>query len=284
MPYTIRTHAKINLSLLVFPPQSDTYHPICSIFQTLSLYDTLTIQPQTEKNCVITSNKADLPTDTSNILTKLYLSLQTQLPDGFRIHIEKHIPMGGGMGGGSSNAAGFLLYLNHHYLKLSLPDLITLAKPLGADIPFFLVGGTALVTGIGENIRPLATLVDKHYLLITPPIHCSTADIFTAFDARPYLYKTIIPPPPTLLRHHLGENSLRTTVFNLYPEFKDLEKWVIKHKKDLYMSGSGATTFIPFESLSDCKDFYEKVIQAFPTYTVHCTYPVSGAAIHMDTQ
>jgi 4-diphosphocytidyl-2-C-methyl-D-erythritol kinase len=278
MPTSILTYAKINLSLLVFPPQPDGYHPICSIFQTIKLHDTLTIQAQENKTLTITSNNLDVPTDQSNILTKIYLELKDKLPHGFVVDIKKNIPMGGGMAGGSTNAAGFLKYLNDTYLKYSLQELINLAKTFGADIPFFLVGGTALVTGIGEKISPIPTLTNKHYLLITPPIHCSTAAIFKEFDSHSYTNPTVIESPEKITKTHLGENSLKPIVFDLYPSFKHLETWANEHNKELYMSGSGATTFISFNSKADCDAFAEKTKQKFPDYAVQTTQPLSSTA------
>ncbi len=258
----------------MFPPQEDGYHPIYSIFQTISLYDTLSISTQKNKTCTISSNTPSLPTDSSNILSKTYQILKDKLPYGFKIHIDKHIPIGGGMGGGSTNAAGFLTYLNDNFLKLPLIDLISIAKYLGADIPFFLVGGTALVTGIGEKIQPIPTLNNKTYLLITPPIHSSTADIFKNFDSRPIIHKKVIAPPPALLKNQLGENSLKDTVFNLYPEFKVLEKWIVEQGHTLYMSGSGATTFIAFDNKDECDTFSKKVHYTFPNYSVSIGWPI----------
>ena len=109
-PHLVRTFAKVNLSLLVYPPNDQGMHPIYSIFQNISLFDELEI---TESNTFqITCSNPNVPTNNLNLLSKIYSHFKNTLSTGFKIHLKKNIPMGGGLGGGSSNAAGFLQYLN----------------------------------------------------------------------------------------------------------------------------------------------------------------------------
>lgn len=281
MTVTITTYAKLNLSLCVYAPREDHYHPLQSIFQTISLHDTLTIDTVSEKGLSITSSDPSIPTDSRNILFKTYDTLKDQLPVGFSIDLKKNIPHGAGMGGGSTNAAGFLKYLNDTYLDLSIDSLIPIATSLGADVPFFLYGGTAYVDGIGERIRPIEPQDSAtHYLLVKPPIYCSTKDIFTKFDA-----SNPKKDPGTqnefLLAQHLNNNDLKDTVFNLDPRFKQTEDVITQlTQSPVYMSGSGSTLFSPIS-----KDIYENILPALKTklpdtFIALCS-PIHGPAIRI---
>jgi 4-diphosphocytidyl-2-C-methyl-D-erythritol kinase len=279
MSITLNTHAKLNLSLRVYAPRPDGYHPLQSIFQTISLHDTLTIEHTTEKSCTITCNDPDIPTDERNILSKTYNALKDTLPIGVSLNLTKRIPNGAGMGGGSTNAAGLLLHLNNEYLKLPLANLIQIATTIGADVPFFLIGGTAYVEGIGEFITPIEPKeTHSHFLLVKPPIHCSTKDIFTKYDAT-QPQEAPIAQNKALLNQHLNVNDLKDTVFSLDTKFQETENTMIElNKNNVYMSGSGSTLFAP-----TTPQHYEHILpeltRRLPECFIELCSPVTGSAI-----
>lgn len=283
MTVTITTYAKLNLSLRVYAPREDNYHPLQSIFQTISLHDTLTIETTSKKGIHITCNDPTIPIDAKNILYRTYTHLEDRLPIGLTISLIKRIPHGAGMGGGSTNAAGLLTYLNNTFLQLPLKDLIPIATSLGADVPFFLVGGTAYVEGIGEKITPIPPQLNStHFLLVKPPIYCSTGTIFTHYDAT-FPQKAPSTPNQALLTDHLNKNDLKETVFNLDPRFKETETIITElTKKPVYMSGSGSTLFTPISN-----ETYHEILPTLkaklPDMFIDICTPIHGPAITIQT-
>ena len=268
MLYKIKTFAKINLSLLVYRPRSkDGYHPICSVFQNISLFDELKIkilknQPGYFK---LSCNHPDVPLNSENILSKIYFKLKKDIPFGLDIHIQKNIPLGGGLGGGSSNAAAFLAFLNQYVpLNYSLKKLQNIGLKFGADIPFFLVGGTALVRGIGEKIRSLKPGTQKYFLVFNPGLHLNTQKIYQAFDAFTENFLYPAKTPKRILQGKIGPNSLQSVVFAQYPLFRDIEQQLQQLGAQVYMTGSGATLFIPFKQLKACRLFQAQLQEIYP--------------------
>ncbi len=251
----VYTRAKLNLSLKIFSPRSDSFHPICSIFQTLSLSDTLTITPLAEKKWMLSSSHPDFPLTESNILTKIYRKFESGLPFGFHIHVEKNIPFGSGLGGASTNAAGFLLYLNR-FLKKPRPTLIKLSTSFGADIPFFIHNtGTALVRGIGEKITPISPGPYTYFVLIFPGFSSSTPEAYRILDKSrgQNLYRPT-KTPKAFLTHHIGENDFKTPLFSAFPQLNDIEE-AGKNQGyfPLQLSGSGSTVFYPFHTKKEAE-------------------------------
>ena len=264
MTHTVQTFAKINTSLKVFGPNPQGYHPICSIFQSISLYDELIISPNTQNKFILTCSNPDIPVNEHNILLKICHKLANKIPSGLTIHLVKNIPHGGGLGGGSANAAGLILYLNKvlnwDYSNLKL---IKLGLQFGADVPFCLVGGTACVRGIGEKITPVKFESSYTYLLIFPKISVSTQTIFKAFDRSLTSIKKPTKTPKSFLSSKLGINELKPITFDLYPELQNVEKIILQHNQQLYMSGSGSTCFVPFKNYTDAEQFYNQVKSYF---------------------
>ncbi|MEO6571622.1 MAG: 4-(cytidine 5'-diphospho)-2-C-methyl-D-erythritol kinase [Ilumatobacteraceae bacterium] len=169
----LRSHAKLTLSLRITGVRDDGYHLIDAEMVTLSLHDTITIDPD-RSGIEATGRYADgVPTDDSNLVAAaLRLTDRTA-----HVTIDKSIPHGGGLGGGSANAATVLRWADWPVT----PDALDRAGRLGADIPFCLVGGRARVLGIGEVIRPLVH-IDRHLTLVVPPLHISTPAAYRAWD------------------------------------------------------------------------------------------------------
>lgn len=177
----VRAYAKINLALAVLGKRPDGFHDIRTIFHTISVGDDLTIQfTRSRKTSIEVTSSVEIPGE--NIASKAAaLVLEAGKTTGHvRIHIQKKIPMGGGLGGGSTDAAAVLR---------ALPALINrdvnvlpLAARLGSDVPFFLYGGCALGMGRGEELYPLPDVRHSHGVLLTPQVHVSTKDAYSALN------------------------------------------------------------------------------------------------------
>jgi 4-diphosphocytidyl-2-C-methyl-D-erythritol kinase len=169
--------AKLNLFLEVLGRRDDGYHELDSVFAEIDLRDYLRIEPaDTISLTVAGPAAANVPADETNLCWKAAAALGV----GAEIALTKHIPAGSGLGGGSSDAAAVLLALDGLH-GLGLPDerLFELARGLGADVPFFLVGGLARCRGIGDEIEPLSA-PGRRYLVVVPELHMSTAEVFAA--------------------------------------------------------------------------------------------------------
>src|SRR5688572_26101411 len=153
---SLPSFAKINLHLQVVGRRVDGFHDLCTVFQTISLHDTLTISYSESDDIVMTCGDGRIPVGEKNLVVRAAMALQEacKVRCGADIHLEKVIPAPGGLGGGSSNAAIALLGLNKIWnLGRSIDDLHPVASKLGADVPFFLYGGTALGMGRGEVVE-----------------------------------------------------------------------------------------------------------------------------------
>lgn len=242
--FELKSYAKLNLSLLVFKPKKNGYHPICSVFQEISLHDSLQIQLIPEKKCSIESTLPHFPTDHTNLLHQVYSKLKNNINYGMKITVTKNIPMGSGLGGGSSNAGTLLTFMTTLFkLNYTPKQHQHIAKSLGADIPFFLNGGTQLIRGIGEKCTPLPTKKRQYYVLIIPKIHTETTTVYTHYDQQPSL-PLPIKTPKSILKHYTGPNTLKETLYQLNPTFKTLEMTLRQlNTPPIQLSGTGSTLF-----------------------------------------
>lgn len=184
--FTLPSFAKINWVLRVVGRRADGFHELLTIFQTITLHDKLTFTPSSDENLVLTCDSPDIPTDESNLILRAARGLREQygVRKGVAIHLEKVIPVEGGLGGGSSNAAIALLGLSHLWeIKTNKQELTEIGASLGADVPFFLTGGTALGTGPGTEVRPVNEVVAEHLLIVKPNAKVSTADAYKSLNA-----------------------------------------------------------------------------------------------------
>jgi 4-diphosphocytidyl-2-C-methyl-D-erythritol kinase len=186
-PVRVRAFAKINLCLRVGERQADGYHPLETVFQSLALHDVVTCSPSRGAFRVLCDDPA-LPTDERNLAWKAARALWRHLgrPGDLRgctVAIAKQIPMAAGLGGGSADAAATLSGLNRLW-RGGLPDsgLAALGAGLGADVPYFLTGGTALGLGRGDDVYPLADIEPRWVVLVCPPFGVSTAEAYGWFD------------------------------------------------------------------------------------------------------
>ena len=180
---TVPAPAKLNLVLHVTGRRPDGYHTIESLMVLLDFGDTLTLSPREDGGIVLAQPLPGVPVE-SDLVFRAARLLQTETgcARGVTIALEKQIPMGAGLGGGSSDAASILLALNRLWdLRLSRAELMGLGLRLGADVPFFIFGQSAHVTGIGEILRAV-TMPRVAFLILVPPVHVATAGIFAAED------------------------------------------------------------------------------------------------------
>jgi 4-diphosphocytidyl-2-C-methyl-D-erythritol kinase len=237
--------AKINLSLRLLGKRPDGYHEIDTVMAKLpGLADEITITPASEFS--FTCSDAGLPTDETNLVVKATKALteKSGRPLAFHIHLEKRIPHGAGLGGGSSNAATTLLALNSQLESpLSSTDLHAVAAALGSDIPFFLYAGAARCTGRGEIITAAPAPPSHPIILFKPAFSVSTPDAYRhCLDAEPL---PGIPYGPQKYGGITLVNDLEKPVFAKHRYLAELKDWLLKRRdtRAALMSGSGSTMF-----------------------------------------
>lgn len=274
---TLDAYGKINLSLDVLERQSDGYHKLKMIMQEIALKDVVTIREVSgnDGRIKLTSNNTKVPTDETNIVHKAItlLSEKFNIDKNIEVYIEKNIPISAGLAGGSTDAAAVLKGLNEIWsLKLSQEELMDLGLVLGADVPFCIIGGTALSEGIGEKLTPLKPFKDKLILLANPGVSVSTGHVYKSLDlenlkVRPDIEKILsyIENDDTRSLAKDMENVLESVTIGVYPRIEKL-KVEMKNCGALgsLMSGSGATVFGIFddmEKLKKCKARLEKDLE-----------------------
>lgn len=234
--------AKINLFLHITGRRPDGYHLLQSVFRLLDFGDTVHIRPRADHIIRRTENTPGVPEESDLCIRAAKLLQQhSGCKLGADIYVTKRTPMGGGLGGGSSDAASVLLALNQlWHLGLRREELITLGLKLGADVPFFIFGENAWVEGIGEKLQSIQ-LPQMHYVVITPRIHILTAEIF----ASKQLTRDTNPTTIAAFLRDLVHNDLETVVRRQYPEVEKCLQWLSQFSK-ARMSGSGASVFAAF--------------------------------------
>ena len=262
MKLTCPAPAKLNLFLHVIGRRPDGYHLLQTLFRFIDLHDTLHFTLRKD-GMVRRSNAVEGVAEEQDLCMRAARLLQSETGCGMGVDIEmeKHIPIGGGLGGGSSDAATTLIALNRLWtLGLSRKRLMQLGLRLGADVPVFVFGENAFAEGVGEELvaYPLA---EAWYVVLFPPVQVSTAQIF----AHPELTRNAVSITMRALseRHLCDErqlrNDLQTVVCDLYPEVGRYLAWLGKFGKAM-MTGSGACVFAEFASLQQA----EAVIEQLP--------------------
>jgi 4-diphosphocytidyl-2-C-methyl-D-erythritol kinase len=181
----LRAYAKVNLGLEVLGLRDDGYHELRTLFQTIDLHDDVVLRPR-PGGVRIRCDHPLVPKDATNLAARAAEALRAygRVSAGVEIEIRKRIPVGGGLGGGSSDAAAVLLGLDRAWkLGLGPYGLHRLARRLGADVPYFLLGGTALGLSRGDEVYPLRQQVRAHIVVVDPAVHVSTAGVFARVDA-----------------------------------------------------------------------------------------------------
>lgn len=254
--YDVPAPAKLNLFLHVVGRRADGYHLLQTVFRFIDLCDTLHFDLRSDGVISRATELAGVPEDQDLTLRAAHaLQRATGVRQGVQIGLEKRIPQGGGLGGGSSDAASVLIALNKLWgTGLSRRELMALALPLGADVPVFVFGQSAFAQGVGEDLSAV-TLPERAYLVAQPDASVPTPKIFSAPDlTRDSSYITIedFLASPTFC---FGRNDLEPVVFRLYPEVLGASRWLaeqgILRETPVRMSGSGACLFAEFSELSE---------------------------------
>jgi 4-diphosphocytidyl-2-C-methyl-D-erythritol kinase len=260
---TVRAHAKINLDLRVLGTRPDGFHELRTVFQALSLHDTIECVPRMGP-FAIECETAGVPLDRSNLVWRaaecLWRSLRRQgAVRDVLVRLHKRIPLQGGLGGGSTDAAATLVALAHAWrVPLRPNQLVDVGATLGADVPFFLSGGTALGLGRGDEIYPLADLPRHWVVLLVPGFGVATVDAYGWYDSErdpargPIVREAQYVPGPWPSRAAQMINDLEGPIVRHHPEIEQM-KTALRRAGALAaaMSGSGSTVFGLFQKRKD---------------------------------
>lgn len=253
---TLPCPAKLNLFLHILGRRKDGYHQLQTVFQLLDYGDELKLTATEDSNIELATPLAGVKTK-DNLIYRAAIALKAFAPPtcGARIRLDKRLPIGGGIGGGSSNAASTLVGLNSLWdVGLSLKELADLGAQLGADVPVFVLGETAWAEGIGEQLQPLR-LKEEYYLVLVPGCHVSTAQIFSHKD----LTRDTLAITVAAFLERGGKNDCQKTVMSLFPQVRDAVEWLSQYGPT-QLTGTGACVFAPFPS----KEAAEAVIAKRP--------------------
>lgn len=271
VPVTIRAHAKINLDLRVLGTRPDGYHELRTVFQAISLHDRVSCIPR-DGAFAIECDTAGVPLDRSNLVWKaadaLWRALRRTGPlRDMVIRLEKRIPLQAGLGGGSTDAAAALVGLARAWRVAIRPAQMTdVAATLGADVPFFLSGGTALGLGRGDEVYPLADLPRHWIVLLIPGFGVSTVDAYNWYDGERDLARGVgvrepqYVPGPWPSRAAQMINDLEAPIARHHPEIEQM-KSALRRVGALAaaMSGSGSTVFGLFQKRSEAARAVERL-------------------------
>lgn len=258
--------AKINLHLRVGPRAKDGFHPLLSWMCGIGLHDTIEIIPSNTPGIRLTCDRPDLPVDQTNLIVRAAKALNPNL--GADVILKKKIPMGGGLGGGSSNAACALIGFNRLWnLNLSEDELSKIGLQLGSDVPFFLRGQgvSSICTGRGENVTPTLRPAAGYAILFFPKFPMSTPAVYKKFDEmnlgsdaaiqnQPDWQAWSKQPAADLMKNLI--NDLEAPAFSLNPDLGNLRSQIQeKIGQTIRMSGSGSTLFTLADTHSNAQQF-----------------------------
>lgn len=242
--------AKLNLFLHVVGRRADGYHLLQTVFRFIDRADTLRFEPRHDGKIVLATPIPGVPADTDlTVRAARLLQEATGCRHGATIHLDKQLPMGGGLGGGSSDAATVLLALNHLWqTELGRDQLEKLGLGLGADVPVFVHGRNTFAEGVGEAFTDVA-LPAESYLVLHPTVHVLTAAIFGA----PELKRDTAPIQPAAWRHGQGYNDLEPVACARFPAVAEHLAWLKERAPQAMMTGSGACVFAGFPRRSEAE-------------------------------
>ena len=272
----LNSYAKINLYLKIGKKLKNNYHEIQSVMQMIQLHDQISFENLDENSIIVESNNKDLE-NKNNLAYKAALLLKNRfnIRKGVKISIEKQIPLASGLGGGSSNAANTLIALNKLWdIGLTQKRLMNLASEIGSDVPFFVIGKTALVEGFGDSVKPLRKSVSINIVLINPGINISTAWAYKEFDKHKGKLKAKAGIKE--LVNAVNKKDIEKISENLYNDFNPIIEKKLKAVKEIkinlkkfnalnsLISGSGPTVFGLFDSIYTAREAYFKLRNMYP--------------------
>ncbi|SFC33652.1 4-(cytidine 5'-diphospho)-2-C-methyl-D-erythritol kinase [Clostridium uliginosum] len=278
----VKAYAKINIALDVIGKREDGYHLLRMIMQCIDLYDVVEIE-KISSGIQLKCNKSYVPTDERNLAYKAAkLFKETyKIECGVCINLEKNIPVSAGLAGGSTDAAAVLKVMNKLFnINVSENELMELGLKLGADVPYCIVGGTALCEGIGEKLTKLKPFKDKILVLVKPPFGVSTKEVYKAFD----LSKVVFHPKTEELISNIEKDNFQFVANNMKNLLENVtlgrHRVISVIKEDIndsgaigsIMSGSGPTVFGFFDDMLKAQRCYEnmkkKYVDVFITRTI----------------
>jgi 4-diphosphocytidyl-2-C-methyl-D-erythritol kinase len=252
---TVKAPAKVNLFLHITGKRPDGYHNLFSLMCPVALYDTIHLIPGAG-GVLVTCDHPDVPEDSTNLAVRAAnvffdaaFGGEIPPPGGLTLHIEKKIPVGAGLGGGSSDAAAVLKALNNHFGRpLSTAALMNLGAGIGADVPFFIFGAPALASGIGDRLAPFRHLTPWTVLLVYPNEAVSTAWVYKNLNLR------LTKDEKKLSKFHFDGrifnvdnhliNDLELVTMRALPVIKEIKRLLLAHgAAGAMMTGSGSTVF-----------------------------------------
>lgn len=275
--YDVPAPAKINLFLHVTGRREDGYHLLQTAFRFIGLYDTLHFDTRDDGRIVREGEQIAGLAAEDDLVVRAARALQqaTGTKQGAQIHYTKTIPSGGGLGGGSSDAASTLIALNRLWqTKLSREQLMRLGLTLGADVPVFIYGQPAFAEGIGEVLAPLS-LPERAYLVVQPMQHVPTQGIFSSPDLTrdsPCVTISVFTDWHTInasenasrqgsmAGEFFGRNDLESVVFANYPRVAGTALWLKQQGLNARMSGSGACFFVEFVTIEQAAMCQQEII------------------------
>lgn len=285
---TVRTPAKINLTLDIVGKRTDGYHFMKTVMQSISIYDSVTLEQNTTGGITVFCNSDNVPSDETNTAfkaAKAFFEYAEIKNKGLQIIIDKKIPVQAGLAGGSADAAGVIVGLNELYnAELSVNELCEIGVKVGADVPFCIVGGTALAEGIGELLTPLPDLSDCFIVVAKGEKGISTAEAFEKIDSGLILNH---PDSDGMIAAIASGNipeigPLCLNVFENVTSLSDIDeiKDVMKQNHALcaVMSGSGSSVFGIFEK-KRYANACEEELSRIADFVQICTPVSEGAQI-----
>ena len=271
---SLESYAKVNLTLQIVNKRSDGYHNISTIFQEIDLNDKI-IMEKKESGCDFSTNVDWLNNDSSNLCIKAWKRMAEEFDiGGVAIYLNKQIPAGSGLGGGSSNAATVIKGLKHLYnLNVSDGDLEELAVDIGADVPFFIRGGLQIGEGLGDQLKKIKSFIQCVFLLVIPRILIDTAWAYDQckkilqssrmeVNFASFLERGEIP-------FELFENDFETIVVPAYPEIGNIKEMLLNHGvRFASLSGTGSTVYGIFDNEADAISVESSFPTSYKTFIV----------------
>ncbi|MGQ9652105.1 MAG: 4-(cytidine 5'-diphospho)-2-C-methyl-D-erythritol kinase [Phycisphaerae bacterium] len=265
----VKSPAKINWWLHVLGRRQDGFHEIRSLLSAITLYDELTLAGRNTNGIELLCNHPDVPTDHRNLIVRagMLLAEAAGIEPRATCRLHKEIPIGGGLGGGSSNGAAALVAFNRFWgLGWSVEQLTPLAAELGSDVPFFLQGGSAIISGRGERIRPVRLQWNGWVVLLFPPFAVSTAEVYRAWrpPASPLAPTLLDAMPAGVDGLRLDSQELMSAAYNMLeqpllmirPEIGSLLDTLQQLAgRPVRVSGSGSTLFTAYDNHAEAMDY-----------------------------
>lgn len=265
--YQMKAYAKINLGLDVVRRLENGYHEVRMVMQTVGIYDELQFQ-RTESGIALTMDAGELPTDENNLIYRAAKLMKEHynIEEGIHIHLRKNIPIAAGMAGGSTDAAATMKGINRLFdLGISLGELMELGVGIGADVPYCVLGGTALAEGIGEKLTPLTPAPNCYVLVAKPDLSVSTKYVYEHLDAagidtHPDIDGMVAAIEAGSLQGIIDrmENVLESVTIPAHPIIDTIKDRMRRlGAVNSLMSGSGPTVFGIFTEESRAREAYD---------------------------